>query len=333
MDRYDLLAAFDHWGVVTPQSKALKTRLEDFHRSGVGRYEGKCLVVTGTDGTGKTWGLRELVANHPECEGPTGVVRPVLYVEAPASCTLRSLSGEILSELGISPGKANQVVVTRRVLGQLRDQGVRTLIIDEFQHLLDQRTMKIEVDAANWVKRIVNANVCGVVLAGQPYAQAVVASNAELRRRTVGMIEMRAFDWADKDDRLAYRVFLDQMDKNAIRLPTRSNLGAPDTALRIHHFSRGKLGDTCLLVRTAFGIAIDAEAPCIAPEHFAQAVERLTIKTGERAFNPFLVGHLEPAAPARPDGALQAMIEHTLLPPKRENYDFHDERANAEEDE
>ncbi len=76
MDRYDLLAAFDHWGVVTPQSKALKTQLEDFHRSGVGRYEGRCLVVTGTDGTGKTWGLRELVANHPECESATSPPRP-----------------------------------------------------------------------------------------------------------------------------------------------------------------------------------------------------------------------------------------------------------------
>ncbi|MDQ2102881.1 TniB family NTP-binding protein [Azospirillum isscasi] len=263
----------------TERTREATERIQCLHENHGTGLEARCLLLTGLQGAGKSTVLKRYALRHPDTAEELRDRRPILQLDVPAEATLRSLASTMLATLGdLVPSRGNQVEMTVRVQGLLRKLGVELVILDEIHHLIHSSTHKIAYDAAEWIKGMLNANICPFVLAGQPYADRIVASNPQLRRRCEGEVYLPSYDWEDERQRTEFRVVLNALE-HALELPGASRPGSYDTALR-------------------------RELPCLSHELLAEATDWLRVREDRRLVNPFRVPSIRPVRPAERNEAL-----------------------------
>ncbi|MBK3801405.1 AAA family ATPase [Azospirillum brasilense] len=324
------IAAFRDVYAATRRAEEAEERIRDLHLSHGTGQEGHCLLLVGPPGAGKSVALRRYAARHPDVEEELRTRRPILGIEVPPGCTLRSLARTMLAALGdVAPSRANQVEATKRVHTLLRACGVGLVMMDEAHRLIHTDTDRIAYDAADYIVGLLNTNLCPIVLAGQPHIERVVTTNAQLGRRSVGEVYIGAYEWEDKDQREEFRLILSAFEQ-ALHLPFPSRLGSAETALRIHHFSRGLLGPAALLIEEAFKLALDRSLGALSHPLFAEVVDRLRIGDGRRLVNPFVVEALAPAPAAGRDEAVRPRVEEESARRRRRRQPARSEGGHAD---
>lgn len=249
----------------------------------------RCVLLTGLSGSGKTalllrWARQFRVET-------TGLKdrRPVLYVEVPPNCTPKALSEHMLRALGIPEdfvARGTEVSLTERVKHHMREQGVRVVILDEFQHLIDSKSQRVIYRAADFVKGLLNAAICPFVLAGTPEAAAVYEENVQLKRRSVGRYSLKPFDWNVQADQDLFRRAFDEYEKH-LPFAKPSGLARKSIALRLHYFSSGLFGrGVDLLVATAIR-GLEEGAECIDLDLLRETAEDFRDEDDPDWFNPF----------------------------------------------
>ncbi len=205
----------------------------------------RCLLLTGPSGSGKSALLRRWMSNFPAQQTPLGDRQEVLYVEVPARCTTKNLAENMLRALNLPDniaGKGTEVTQMERVKHHLRHQEVKVVILDEVQHLIDSGSRNVIYRAADFVKSLLNAAICPVVLAGMPEATAIFTENEQLKRRAFGQYALNAFNWEDSAERSIFRAVLAAYEEQ-LPFEAPSNLGRDKAlAFRLHCFSGGKVG-------------------------------------------------------------------------------------------
>src|SRR3546814_6983095 len=107
-----------------------------------------------------------------------------LIVECPAHATIKGLAETLLTALGDpKPWRGSQQEMTQRVLYGLRLRRVSLIVLDEFQHLSNQvRSNYAAYETADWLKSLLNANICPILLVGTEAAASVLRVNEQLQR-------------------------------------------------------------------------------------------------------------------------------------------------------
>lgn len=276
-------------------ARLVEAELEKIHHLGhLGSHgeSANCLLITGESGSGKTASLRAHEQRYPVVHEPFRDRRPVLYVDTPARCSIKSLAEVIAVKLGIPKPSGSVATLTERIAHHLKHQGVELLIIDEFHHLVDRKSQAVAFDVADWVKTLLNEGLVPIVLAGLPSAKKVLEYNEQLQRRSIGHIALQPFNWdADRAEFLSVLKALETV------LPVPCDLGDEATAFRIHSFSTGRIGYITQLLEVASLIALDEKAGVIDHSILARAIERL-LGSSEAVFNPFRVSPVQALAPA-----------------------------------
>lgn len=106
-----------------------------------GLQPGHALTVLGESGSGKSTlvrkSLKSLTTLQDYDDGYGNVMRPMLYVTAPASCSMTDLAAEILERLGYESNVIGRAAsVYHRVQRSLKNYDTKLIVIDEFQHVL-----------------------------------------------------------------------------------------------------------------------------------------------------------------------------------------------------
>ena len=275
------------------------------HYGNVGMEVGspaRCLLLTGPSGSGKTALLHRWSAAFPRVEESLKTVCPVLYIEVPPNCSPKALAEHMLRGLGVPEAfvaKGTEVSLTQRVKHHMREQEVRMVILDEFQHFINSENHRIIYKAADFVKGLLNAAICPFVLAGTPEAAAVYEENVQLMRRSFGRHMLKSFDWNCPEDCDLFRRFLDEYEQ---KLPFKepSNLARKAIALRIHYFSRGLLGRAVDLLVAATIHALEAGEPCISHDVLRETVENFRDDADPNWLNPFDEPELQPLGTLKP---------------------------------
>lgn len=253
-----------------PEAKEVLEALEKLRRYGCPGSKlsraARCLLLTGPSGTGKSTLLRRWENNFPLVETPEGDRQPVLYVELPSRCTTKALAENMLRALHLPEAmasKGTEVALMERVKHHLRHQGVEVVILDEVQHLIESRGQNGVYRAADFVKSLLNAAICPVVLAGTPEATAIFEENEQLKRRAAGQHALKAFNWEVSEDRAIFGAILTAYEKQ-LPLPEASNLGTDKTlAFRIHYFATGRIGRAIDFLHAATINALEKGATCL----------------------------------------------------------------------
>lgn len=204
----------------------------------------RCMLLTGTSGSGKTALLKKFASKHPPYRQDGRLICPVLYVEVPSNCKLGVLAENIMRALEVPEAialRGTTASKTDRAKHYLREQGVKLVILDEFQHMLKSENQKVIFEAADYVKSLLNEAICPFVLAGTDAAKKVYRENEQLQRRSFGVRELKPFDWYDATDRGSFVHILARHQKSfPVELET--PLFSEKMAYRIHAIAKGNLG-------------------------------------------------------------------------------------------
>ena len=293
-----------HAFVMVTRAQEAMQRIRQLHDAHGTSRESDSLLILGLSGAGKSvvaWHYESLHPPYPaETEDEIITCYPVLTVKVPVDCSLKALAGAILAALGdVAPTHGNQVEWTRRAVGRLHKHRVEVLIFSEFHHLINSKTEEVIEDAAEYLKSLLNENVCQFLLVGQPKGIRILRPDGQNERRGQGAFFIDPYDWSVEQDRKEFRIVLNEMEK-ALELPQPSRLGSYDNALRIYNFSRGLPGHASRLLVKALWIAMTEELPFISRPLLARAAEELRNPNRRRWFNPFLEGApAKPVAPAQ----------------------------------
>lgn len=296
--------------------------LEDLHESGQ-HLEAACSLVVGPSGSGKTTTLRSYADRFPPVSESERDRLPILLVEAPARATPKGLAEVMLSALGDpAPSKGTLQSMTRRVEGLLRARGVELVMLDEFQHLIDRQksTNLVAYDAADWIKGLLNTQICPVVLSGTELAIKVIEANEQLQRRCMSVISLDALPFGTREECAYFQGILEAFD-TVLPFERPSDLSKLELAARIHAATGGLIGRVASLLTSASRYAMKQGLPCLDQTVLGDAwAGSATPSSGN---NPFRTPHPQAAAAvpqrdtsrakrcrgtrseARPDGGLR----------------------------
>lgn len=272
--------------VITPW---WNSSIERFHQWMSGARVGafRCALILGESGTGKSKLLEHLASMFPERRVVEGVIRPIVMVEMPHHTTPVSILQAILHRLGDPrPDRGNRDEKMRRVGILLKEQGVRLLLLDDFQHLVDKGQDVVLYESAECLKEILITKGVGIVAAGLEDARKVVLSDEQLIRRSPKPILVPRYDWKDdsSQDELVGLLAEMQHRMSAFDLPL---LDHPDMALRMYLASGGLLGYIADILAQATWDALDHKLRKITMKDLAKARDLVLFDDPTPGGNPF----------------------------------------------
>jgi len=191
---FDIMSKVKSAYFKTRNDDELLVRLRRIERGIKSELEpGHALVVLGESGTGKTTlmrkALKSLTTLQDYDDGYGEMMRPILYITAPSSATMTDLAAEILHRLGYENtviGKGASVF--HKLQRTLRNHGVRLIVIDEFQHVLQAPKIKGAAYVADTLKNMLQDSSWPVhlVFVGLPEIETVIERDPaeQLEQRT-----------------------------------------------------------------------------------------------------------------------------------------------------
>lgn len=215
-----------------------------------------CLSVLGATNTGKTALIGEFTrrVQRKTTAGLSDTV-PLVVVDAPARCTAAQLELELADVLGAPVTNYMQARhVTEMIKGDMRDNRVRMLIIQEFNHVLDvsEGERKLVFDT---IKTYANRRI-HVILVSTPGIEEALRVDPQIRNR-FKPIKLQGFVNND-----AFRSFLASLEAE-YPFAQPSRLWDDDLANFIHARTKGVIGEAVSLCNFAAVDAVKKGKPCI----------------------------------------------------------------------
>ncbi|ABE37266.1 hypothetical protein RPD_0026 [Rhodopseudomonas palustris BisB5] len=257
------------------------------------KVEGNLMVVYGSSGSGKTHVLRQLRKDEdlqldetdPECAR-----RPLLMIEAPSPCTLKTLGLAVLQGLGYEEaGFANlrEHEVWRRARANLSNQGTGILVIDEMHNVLAGRSNMESVKIAMTLKSLMVSEVTPIqiVISGLKTVRDFAEHFKELQRRSQ-FLEMTPLTSPRDDKKLV--LFLEGLEKE-LKFRT-CGFTRHDLPVRFMMASRGLIGRVAYFVKMAAKLAITLGDDEIKQEYLGKVYERIYRVSANQ--NPFLMANV-----------------------------------------
>ncbi len=170
------------------------------------------LAIIGESGTGKTSLINHFVSTHPEYRDKEGAKVHIVSAMVPPKPTVKGLAELILFYLG-DPlfDKGTESSKTLRLITLLKGASTKMLVLDEFQHFVDQGSSKIQHHVADWLKMVVDESEVCLVVTGLPYCIHVIQTNSQLKRRIQKPILLPRFDWMIDSHREQFIAIIDAM--------------------------------------------------------------------------------------------------------------------------
>ncbi|MDO5758351.1 MAG: TniB family NTP-binding protein [Rhodobacterales bacterium] len=169
-----------------------------------------CIVpVLGPTRVGKKAVARHLL----DTAGPAHSLVPtgdVVYCSLPPQSSGKNIYGAILSGLKqrIGPNETTKSI-RDRLFAAIRHLGIKMVVIDEVNHLIERGANLAPREAADHLKTIVDETGVSVVLIGLPRFQRILDENEQLRDRSFGTILFKPYDWQVDKERDAFASAVD----------------------------------------------------------------------------------------------------------------------------
>jgi Bacterial TniB protein len=272
--------------VMTPNFESGMSKLNQW-MSGAKAGSYVCSLILGESGTGKTVLLEMFAAKHPAARDGDGIVRPVMFVETPHHPTVIAVLEAMLRALGDPrPEKGSRTQKMVRLEKLLAEQGVKLILLDDLQHMVDKNQNVVLYDSAECLKEIMVNNRVGIIGSGLVDSELVVKSNEQLKRRFVAPFRVPRFDWSDADSQDVFlgvlREFRAQL--SMFELP---RLEGDEMSLRMYLATGGLIDFVAKILRQAIWNALDKGTRRIAMPDLGAARNDALFEVESLSDNPF----------------------------------------------
>ncbi|TOE84576.1 hypothetical protein CGJ34_08475 [Vibrio parahaemolyticus] len=174
--------------------------------------------------------------------------------------------------------------LTKKLIDLIPVVGVKLIIIDEFQHLVEEKSNRVLTQVGNWLKMILNRTKCPIVLFGMPYSKVVLKENSQLHGRFSIQFELRPFSYQGGEG--IFKAFLSHLDR-ALPFDKEIGLANEDLQKKLYAFSQGNMRSLRNLIYHASVEAIDNNHDTITLEDFVFASELTSGDKLSTWTNPF----------------------------------------------
>lgn len=255
-----------------------------------GGLEGVCLVLHGPTGAGKTHILKQLQKDPvlQLFETEEGIQRPMLSLNAPSPCTLRTLGMRMLQHLGYRPRKKlmREHEVWDRVYANLHAQGVGIVFIDEMHNVLAGRNEAERAKIAMTLKSLMvsETNPVQLILSGLDQLNQFIHRYEEVERRG-HFIEMTPLK--TKDRKKVAKFLKDLQSQLGFQ---NSGFDEFDMPERFMAASQGYVGRMAYFAQEAATLAVSLGDTTITHEYLGEAYKRPYGVSPDN--NPFLMANI-----------------------------------------
>ncbi|HHF3003010.1 TPA: TniB family NTP-binding protein [Vibrio diabolicus] len=248
--------------------------------------EPTCMMVFGATGVGKTTIIKKYLMQNKRDSDAKGDMIPVLHIELPDNAKPVDAARELLLEMGdpLALYETDLARLTKKLTDLIPAVGVKLIIIDEFQHLVEEKSNRVLTQVGNWLKMILNKTKCPIVLFGMPYSKVVLQANSQLHGRFSIQFELRPFSYEEGNG--VFKTFLEYLDR-ALPFEKEAGLARESLQKKLYAFSQGNMRSLRNLIYQASIEAIDNQHVTITEEDFVFAS---TLTSGDKPIlwkNPF----------------------------------------------
>ena len=213
-------------------------------------------------------------------------------MELETASTPNQMYDQLLTELGDPIGKASSEAQRfSRACRLFHERGVELILLDEIQHIMQHNTARFAWKVTEAFKRLLNAGVAPIVLAGDETATVLFKSNPQLRNRMLIPAQMPRLCHKNPDDVDYLCAFLTRLDQEMVEqriVDEESNLGAGLLPPALCLASQGAVGTACNIVREALKFALERGRGRITAEDLARAIDEWAIPMGFATSNPLI---------------------------------------------
>lgn len=219
---------------------------------------GEAILVLGGSGSGKSHLVKMICRKRPPNHAGNISVVPAISFSIPAAPTQRSMASALLHSIGHPKSQRGTAQdLFERVITQVRAAKTEIILIDNVHDIPERRGSDGIMHIGNWLRDLIDASGCLVVLLGTPLARKVTESNAQLRRRVPTHMYLNYFSINDKADTTIFKRFLHELDK-ALPLAEECDLSAAEFMVRLWGATGGVQDYIFRFVSEAIRIAVSA---------------------------------------------------------------------------
>jgi Cdc6-like AAA superfamily ATPase len=289
--------------IMHPSFERCLNKIEECRNDSKMSAEPFCMLITGEPGVGKTTLCKEYEKRHPRMELDEKTLIPILLARIPIPATPKNLVSILLTALGDPiADKGTTYNQTKRLIKFLRECEVELIILDEFQHFIDQDSDKILYTISDWLKQLINETEIPIILVGLAQSVNVLKANSQLKRRFSMKDGLANFKWLTKSDNkeseaesangnkkqaakdIDYLAFLKAVDE-MLPLTEDSHLAGQSIAYRMWKATQGNVARTMKLIRYAARLALKDGEDKVSLDLLEKAYEKLF--AGDSDHNPF----------------------------------------------
>ncbi len=285
---YTALGAVEQQRLFFPTFDRAIQRISRIHQMAKAGNKPRHLMLLGPSGAGKSSVLEEYIRHFPTINEVEQQRISVLRVEIKSSPTVRSVAEDILKAMGVAMayrGTVNEK--TDRVVSSLKKFHVEILLLDEVQHLLGASRRSFgSNNETEWLKTLLNLIDIPVVLSGLPYADALLTSNEQLRRRLDGTHHITPFSIEDDEAAANFAGVVNWFDQE-IHHGHPTGLHQGDMLNRLFYASNGLIGYLSKLLIGAMEIRLEHGYKQIEPWMLEQSFSQNLWTEGIGPLNPF----------------------------------------------
>lgn len=265
--------------------------------AGVQNAEGRCLVISGRSGAGKSHIIKRFM-NRPELQpgaDKDGPLRPLIYIEMPPACTNKFLASKVhQAETGeLLSSKTSVPESWDKALAQVSGQCTSFMIIDEVHHAMG--TVPQRTEMMNTIKSLLFPEreksslrtpryPLQIILAGIPAIARVIQTDTQLAERAE-IYSIKPVP-STRSGMATMAKFLELVE-GELGFAKPSNLNTEDMVLRMMRATEGYTGRAMRIIKAAAFRTIDGGGDCLTREILGEVVGDMH-QVGI-AKNPFLV--------------------------------------------
>ena len=269
-----------------PTFEGALERIKRLHMRSISSGHPGGLLIIGLSGAGKSTVKNQYEGRFPRKEQGDITLIPVLKVDAPAGPTVKNLAEEILVALGdpaAHQGSAEQK--TQRIYYFLKMCQVELLLIDEFQHFVENARRNEIARVTDWLKSLINHARIPVVLFGLPNCEQILKINPQLARRFSSRYSLRAFGFSNDDEIKEFRGVL-KVVENLLPLQSLS-ISSNAMAKRFFYATFGLIDYVGKIVDGAVQLAASEGSQKLEDRHYADAFVEEVWRDVPEKLNPF----------------------------------------------
>ncbi|WP_448565927.1 TniB family NTP-binding protein [Thalassotalea ganghwensis] len=285
-EEIEKLKTFNNCFIEHPQIKQIYNDFDSLREARLFQSDPKCMLLTGDTGVGKSHLINHYKNKTFSSEGKSPERVPVLISRISSTRGLANTLMQILSDLDQFGSNYRQYNtgdsdLAKQVVKVLKRANVELLIINEFQELIEFKTVQERQTIANSLKYISEEARISIVLVGMPWAEQI-ADEPQWSSRLIIRRDLEYFSLAkERDYYLRYLMSLAQ------HMPFDSppSLHDAHTAVALFSASRGENRALKTLLSEAIKVSFFNNKKTLGGGCFTQAHNNIFGKTQK---NPFV---------------------------------------------